>query len=125
MLLTPAQSEYPVPFTIHPTGTLDQADLSGLDLRVHVEGPFVAGGFVANSGKSWLDVPAWSASFRQSVEVSVDDPSFASPVPARLDGTSWSVAVPTPAPGGHVVYARATQGFDTGAAASQTFTVKR
>jgi hypothetical protein len=125
VLVTPAQTEYPVAFTIYPNGALDQADLSGIDLRVHVEGPFLASGFIANSGKSFVDVPDWSASFAQSVQVSVDDPSFANAVPARLDGTSWSVAVPTPALGKHVVYAQAAQGFDTGPASSQTLTVTK
>jgi hypothetical protein len=125
VLVTPTQTSYPVPFTIQPSGSLDRADLSGIDLRVHVEGPYAFSGFIGNSGKSWADVPAWSASYGQSVQVSLDDPSFASPVPARISGTSWSVALPTPALGSHVVYARATQGFDTGAAASQPFTVTK
>jgi hypothetical protein len=125
VLVTPNQSDYPVAFTIQPNGALDKADLSGIDLRVHVVGPYVFSGFIGNSGKSWVDVPSWSASFAQSVQVSLDDPSFANPVPARLDGSSWSVAVSTPAVGQHTVYARATQGFDTGAAASQTFTVTK
>lgn len=60
-----------------------------------------------------------------SVDVSVDDPTFANAVPARLTGTTWSVAVPTPAVGSHAVYARATQGFDTGAAATRPFTVTK
>jgi hypothetical protein len=55
----------------------------------------------------------------------LDDATFASPVPARLSGTSWSVAIPTPAVGTHTVYARAAQGFDTGVAASQSFTVTK
>src|SRR5579884_3440093 len=96
VLVTPAQTQYPVAFTIQPNGALDKADLSGLDLRVHVEGPYAFSGFIGNSGKSWTDVPAWSASFDQSVLVSLDDPSFANPVPARLSGANWSVALPTP-----------------------------
>lgn len=125
VLVTPNQTEYPVPFAIQPSGTIDKADLSGLDLRVHVEGPYVFSGFIADSGKSWLDVPSWSASFNQSVQVSLDDPSFATAVPGRVSGTDWSVAIPTPVIGKHALYARATQGFDTGATASQTFTVTR
>ena len=125
VVVTPTQTDYPVSFTIPPNGTLDRADLSGLDLRVHVEGPYAFSGFIGNSGKSWLDTPAWSASFDQSVQVSLDDASFASPVPARIDGTTWSVALPTPAPGQHVVYARAAQGFDSGTAAARTFTVTK
>jgi hypothetical protein len=125
VLVTPAQTDYPVSFTIQPNGALDRADLSGLDLRVHVEGPYAFSGFIGNSGKSWLDTPSWSASANQSVQVSLDDASFASPVPARIDGTSWSVALPTPALGTHTVYARAAQGFDSGTAAARTFTVTK
>jgi hypothetical protein len=125
VLITPTQTSYPVAFTIQPNGALDKTDLSGLDLRVHVQGPYAFSGFIGNSGKSWTDVPSWSASFNQSVQVSLDDPTFSSPVPARIDGTNWSLAVPTPATGAHTVYARAAQGFDTGGVASQTFTVTR
>jgi hypothetical protein len=110
---------------VQSNGALDRADLSGIDMRVHVEGPYVFSGFIGNSGKSWVDVPSWSASFGQSVQVALDDPSFANAVPARLNGTSWSVAVATPAVGQHTVYARATQGYDTGAVTSQTFTVTK
>jgi hypothetical protein len=125
VLITPTQTEYPVGFTIQPNGVLDRADLSGLDLRVHVEGPYAFSGFIGNSGKSWTDVPAWSASFNQAVQVSLDDPSFTNAVAARLSGTTWSVALPTPAVGAHTVYAESTQGFDTGAAASRSFTVTK
>ena len=125
VLITPNQTAYPVAFTIQPNGALDKADLSGLDLRVHVEGPYAFSGFIGNSGKSWTDVPAWSASFGQSVLVSLDDPSFANAVPARLSGTSWSVALPTPALGTHTLYVEATQGFDTGAAAARSFNVTK
>jgi hypothetical protein len=123
VLITPTQTEYPVAFAIQPNGALDRADLSGLDLRVHVEGPYAFSGFIGNSGKSWTDVPAWSASFNQAVQISLDDPSFTNAVAARLSGTTWSVALPTPALGNHIVYAESTQGFDTGAAASRSFTV--
>ena len=125
VLVTPGQTEYPVAFTVAPTGTEDRADLSGIDMRVRIYGPYAFSGFIGNSGKSWLDAPGWTASFAQSVLVSVDDPTFANVVPARVAGTTWSVAVPTPASGTHVVYARSTQGFDTGDAAQQTFKVTR
>src|SRR5690242_9933568 len=88
VLITPTQTEYPVAFTIHPNGALDRADLSGLDLRVHVEGPYAFSGFIGNSGKSFTDVPAWSASFGQGIDVSVDDPTFANAIPARLSGAT-------------------------------------
>ena len=125
VLITPDQQDYPVPFTVQPNRALDRDDLSGIDLRVHVEGPYAFSGFIGNSGKSWVDMPSWTASFNQSVQVSLDDPSFASPVPARLDGTSWSLALPTPGVGAHTLYARASQGFDTGDVASRSFKVTK
>lgn len=125
VLVTPGKTSYPVSFRIQPSGAVDKADLSGVDLRVRVHGPYAFSGFIANSGASWVALPSWSASFRRSVEISVDDPGFAQPVPARVDGSDWSVAVPTPAIGKHVVYARGTQGFDTSAPVSQAFTVTK
>jgi hypothetical protein len=125
VLVTPEQTAYPVAFTVQPNGALDRAGLSGVDLRVHVEGPYAFSGFIGNSGKSWVDLPSWSASFDRDVQVSLDDPTFASPVPARIDGSAWSVAVPAPALGTHTVYARARQGFDSGAITSQTFKVTK
>jgi hypothetical protein len=124
-VLDPTASDNPVVFTIRPDASLAGTDLQGLDLRVHIHGPALDAGFVGLSGKSWIDVPAFAASVNTSVDVSVDDPTFANAVPARLAGTSWSVAVPTPAAGPHTVYARATQGFDTGATASRPFTVTK
>ena len=56
---------------------------------------------------------------------SIDDPTFANAVPARIDGSSWTVAVPTPSVGTHTVYARSTQGYDTSSTASSTFTVTK
>ena len=63
----------------------------------------------------------------KSVEISVDDPTFANPVPARIGstGSTWSVAIPTPAVGKHTIYAESVQGFDTSAPASTSFTVTK
>jgi hypothetical protein len=124
-VLDPTVSDNPVTFEIQPDAALAGADLQGLDLRVHIHGPALDAGFIGLSGKSSLDVPSFAASVNQSVEVSLDDPTFANAVPGRLSGTNWSVAVPTPAVGSHTVYARATQGFDTGAAATRSFTVTK
>jgi hypothetical protein len=124
-VLDPTVSDNAVAFTIPPDTSLAGTDLQGLDLRVHIHGPALDAGFVGLSGKSWVDVPSFAASVNTSVDVSVDDPTFANAVPARLSGTTWSVAVATPAAGSHTVYARATQGFDTGAAASRPFTVTK
>jgi hypothetical protein len=70
-------------------------------------------------------MPSYAASVNKAVNISVDDPSFANPVAARISGSTWSVAIPTPAAGKHTIYAESTQGFDTSVPASTTFTVKR
>lgn len=124
-VLDPTGADTPVPFTIQPNLSLDGSDVQALDLRVHIHGPNVYSGFVALSGESWVDMPSHAASVNESVSVSVDDPTFANAVPARLDGSTWSVAVPTPAVGTHTIYARSTQGFDTSPTASSTFTVTK
>jgi hypothetical protein len=93
---------------------------------VLVHGPNVYSGFIALSGASYVDVPTHAASVNTSVAVSLDDPTFANSVPARLSGSTWSVAVPTPTTTGkHTIYARSTQGFTTSATASSTFTVTK
>jgi len=124
-VLDPTVSDNPVAFTIQPNASLAGADLQGLDLRVHIHGPALDAGFVGLSGKSWVDLPSFAASVNQSLAISVDDATFAHPVSARLDGSTWSLAIPTPAVGKHTIYARSTQGFSTSPAVSTTFTVKR
>jgi hypothetical protein len=123
VLITPTQTEYPVAFTIQPNGALDRADLSGLDLRVHVEGPYAFSGFIGNSGKSFTDVPAWSASFGQSVAVSVDDPSFANAVPGRLAGRRGASRTDARAWDAHRL--RAGDGASTPERPRASFTVTR
>ena len=126
-VLDPTASDNAIPFSFQPSGTLAGADVQALDLRVHIHGPNVDAGFMGFSGKSWVDLPSYTASVNRSVSVSVDDASFSNPIPARLDasGRTWSVAIPTPAAGKHTIYAESTQGFDTSAPATTTFTVKR
>lgn len=124
-VLDPTGASTPVPFTIQPNVSLDGSDLQALDLRVRVHGPNVYSGFIALSGASWVDLPSYAASVNEGVEVSVDDPTFANAVPARLDGTSWSVAIPTPAIGKHTIYAQSTQGYDTSAPTSVTINVTK
>src|SRR5439155_7952307 len=118
-VLDPTGDYTPVPFSVQPSSTLDGSDLQALDLRVLVHGPNIYSGFVSLNGHSYADVPSYAASVNKSVQVSLDDSSFASAVPARLSGTSWSVAIPTPAVGKHTVYARSTPGFDTSASTSR------
>jgi hypothetical protein len=92
-----------------------------------VHGPNVYSGFMSLSGASYADFGSYAASVNKSVQVSVDDPSFANAVPARIDstGAGWSVALPTPAVGSHTIYARSQQGFATSPTASTTFKVTK
>lgn len=124
-ILDPTGNSTPVPFTIAPNLTLDGSDIQALDLRVTIHGPNVYSGFVALSGASWLNVPNHAASVNKSVEISVDDPTFSNPTPARISGSSWSVAIPTPGVGKHTIYAESTQGFSTSVPASATFSVTK
>jgi hypothetical protein len=127
VVLDPTASDNSVPFTIQPSSSLAGADVQALDLRVRIQGPNIDAGFIGLSGKSYVDVPSFTASVNRSVEISVDDPSFANPVPARLaqTGTTWSVAIPTPAVGRHTIYAESTQGHTVSPPVSTTFTVTR
>jgi hypothetical protein len=127
VLITPAAADYPVQFSIQPNGALNRTDLQGVDLRVHVQGPFVFSGFIGTSGKSWAAVPSYTASVNRFVQVSLDDATFSHPIAARLDssGSSWSVAIQTPAVGRHTLYVEDTQGFTTSAVAARTFKVTR
>jgi hypothetical protein len=124
-VLDPTGASTPVPFTIQPNTALDGSDVQALDLRVTVHGPNVYSGFIALSGASWVDMPSYAASVNKGVEISVDDPTFANAVPARLSETDWSVAIPTPGIGKHTIYAESTQGYDTSAPASVSINVTK
>jgi hypothetical protein len=116
---------FQVPFTIPVDPSLDQVDVAGLDLHLYWHGPYAESGYIHTSGASSVTVPSFAASVHKAVQASIDDPTFASPIATALNGSTWSVVVPTPAVGTHTVYVRATQGFDTSATATSSFTVKR
>ena len=61
----------------------------------------------------------------ETVEVSVDDPSFAAPVEATLDAASstWSAPLGALPVGEHTIYARAVRDGTASETASSTFTV--
>jgi hypothetical protein len=124
-VLDPTGAATAIPFTIPGNSSLDGSDLQALDLRVTIHGPNVYSGFMALSGASYVNLPSHAASVNKSVVVSVDDPSFANPVPARLSGGSWSVAIPTPGVGTHTIYARSSQGYDSSAPTQVSVTVTR
>jgi hypothetical protein len=124
-LLDPTGASTPVPFTIPANSSLDGSDVQALDLRVTIQGPNVYSGFIALSGASYVDLPSYAASVNKSVLVSVDDPTLANAVPARLSGSTWSVAIPTPAVGKHTIYAKSTQGYDSSAPTSVAISVTK
>jgi hypothetical protein len=126
-LLDPTADSTPIPFTIQPSSTLDGSDLQALDLRVLIHGPNIYSGFISLNGHSYANVPSYAASVNKSVQVALDDPTFANAISGRIEssGTNWSVAIPTPAIGKHTLYARSTQGFDTSAPTSVAFSVTK
>jgi len=124
-VLDPTGASTPVPFTIAPNAALDGSDIQALDLRVTIHGPNVYSGFVALSGASWMKVPSYAASVNKGVEISVDDPTFSNPTTARISGSNWSVAIPTPSVGKHTIYAESTQGFSTSTPASVVVSVTK
>jgi hypothetical protein len=124
-VLDPTAASTPVPFTIQPNTSVDGSDVQALDLRVNIHGPNVYSGFVALSGASFVDLPTYAASTNKSVLVSVDDKTFANAIPARLSGSNWSVAIPTPSVGKHTIYSESKQGYTTSAPTSVTVTVTK
>jgi hypothetical protein len=124
-LLDPTATATAVPFSITPNTSLDGSDIQALDLRVTIHGPNIYSGFVGLSGASYVDLPSYAASVNKSVLVSLDDPSFAKAAPARISGSTWSVAVPTPAVGKHTVYVESKQGYGTSAPTSVVITVTK
>lgn len=127
VVLDPTASDNLVNFTITPSAALDKTDLSGIDLRLHLHGPYVFSGFVATNGLSYVNVPSYTASTHKSVLLSLDDPTFANPIPVAINstGNGWSVVIPTPAVGKHTLYAESTQGFDTSSVVARHFTVSK
>jgi hypothetical protein len=127
VVLDPTASDNLITFTITPSAALDQTDLSGIDLRLHLHGPYAFSGFVATNGASFVNVPSYTASTHRSVLLSLDDPAFASPVPVAINtaGDGWSVVIPTPAVGKHTLYAQSVQGFDSSAVVARHFTVSK
>ena len=127
VVLDPTASDNLIKFTITPAAALDKKDLSGIDLRLHLHGPYAFSGFVATNGLSFVNVPSYTASVNKAVLLSLDDPTFAGPIPVAINssGNGWSVVIPTPAVGRHTLYAQSVQGFDTSAVVARHFTVTK
>ena len=127
VVLDPTASDNLINFTIQPNQALNKQDLSALDLRLHLHGPYTFSGFVATNGASFVTVPSYTASVARAVLLSLDDPTFASPIPVAINTSynGWSVVIPTPAAGKHTLYAESVQGFDTSAVVVRHFTVAK
>jgi len=127
VMLDPTATDNLINFSITPDRSLDQKDLSGIDLRLHLHGPYVFSGFVATNGLSYVNVPSYTASTHKSVLLSLDDPTFAKPIPVAINssGNGWSVVIPTPAVGKHTLYAESLQGFDTSSVVARHFNVSK
>ena len=127
VVLDPTASDNLINFTITPNAALDKTDLSGIDLRLHLHGPYAFSGFVATNGLSFVNVPSYTASVNRAVLLSLDDPTFASPIPVAINSSfnGWSVVIPTPAVGKHTLYAESVQGFDTSSVVARHFSVTK
>jgi hypothetical protein len=127
VVLDPTASDNLIKFTITPDATLDKKDLSGIDLRLHLHGPYTFSGFVATNGLSFLNVPGYTASINRAVLLSLDDPTFANTIPVAINSSynGWSVVIPTPAVGKHTLYVQSVQGFDTSAVVARHFGVTK
>jgi hypothetical protein len=127
VLMDPTASDNYIDFTITPDASLDKKDLSGIDLRLHLHGPYAFSGFVGTDGGSFVNVPSYTASVNKTVLLSLDDPTFASPIPVAVNTAQdgWSVVIPTPAVGRHTLYAQSVQGFDTSSVVARHFTVSK
>jgi hypothetical protein len=127
VVLDPTASDNLINFTIAPSQSLDKQDLSGLDVRLHLHGPYVFSGYVATNGASFVNIPSYTASANKAVLLSLDDPTFASAIPVAINSSQngWSVVIPTPAVGKHTLYAESVQGFDTSAVVARHFTVNK
>src|SRR5205807_1724120 len=123
VVLDPTASDNFINFTIQPNQALDKHDLSGLDLRLHLHGPYAFSGFVATNGASFVKVPGYTASVNKAVLLSLDDPTFAATIPTAINSSQngWSVVIPTPAVGNHTLYAQSVQGFDSSAVVVRHF----
>jgi hypothetical protein len=126
--VTPTASDYPVPFHITPSASLDKALISGLDLNVYMHGAYADSGFIGNSGASYLTVGSFTASPDRTVQVAVDDPSFGNPQAAQLtsNATAFQLSLPTSglSVGKHTIYVRAKQGFDVSPTVSTWVQIK-
>jgi hypothetical protein len=118
--------------------SIDVAELpaSGLEFGVSItepaDGSSVTDGQSVTAGGSYAfpdlgedPTGAGDHPTTEAVEVSVDDPSFASPVEATLDAASstWSAPVGALPVGEHTIYARAVRDGTASEVASSTFTV--
>jgi hypothetical protein len=109
---------------------------SGLDFGVTIDQPadgspvpagseVVAGGRVAFPDAGSDPTGAGDHPTTRRVELSLDDPSFGSPIEAAWDqaGGTWSASLGSPGAGEHTLHARATMDQSVSEVAASTFTV--
>ena len=123
---TPGMFPFSFPVPDQFVGTV----LDGLSLIVHVRSTQNPEYTELNSPASFVNLPlaAGSVPSGAQVQLSVDDPNFASPVVATVQpDMSFSASVPVgglaTAPSSHTLYARALAGSVSGSAASALFLI--
>ncbi len=111
--VTPTQSAYTTTFTFPPATAMDRQDFSGLNLLVSMKGIAVNHGILKLRGKSYVDMPSYSASFDRKVEIALNTGAFsATGVSVGEELSSWTAsrsisALPL---GANLIRARARQG---------------
>jgi len=114
-------------FTISPAASLGGADLQGLDLRHPHHGPSIDGGFIGPvRGRRGPTIPSFAASVNRAVQISIEsDVSHTRWQPGSSPPAPPGASPSRPLPPGSTDLCRSTQGFNTSAPATTTFTVKR
>lgn len=107
--IVPTTPQYTYDFSFQPAASLDKKDFTSLNLELTMRGPGVGHGYIEKSGASFVDVPAYTASFDRRVQVQVNNGSWTNAtVNASLNG--WNATLNTPGVGAHFIRARAVQG---------------
>jgi hypothetical protein len=104
--------------------TLDKTEINSLQVNVHFQQIVGLVWVELDSPASFINVPAYSASFNRKVEVAVDTGQFsAAPVTLSPDLSTWTATIATPSVGIHSLKARAVQGGVASAVDQRSITV--
>ncbi|HEX9824424.1 MAG TPA: hypothetical protein VGB51_08560 [Actinomycetota bacterium] len=91
--------------------SLDKVDINSITVNVHFQTIIGLIWVELDAPASYVNVPAYSASFDRRVQVAVDTGQFSGTgVTLSPDLTTWTATIPTPLTGIHSIKARSVQG---------------